>query len=63
MIQNLNAAHHHVPSNAILTFGNFLPLFVFSGVHASEMVDFMSELKSGEIDGVKVKLGKLQVFW
>lgn len=30
------------------------------------MVDFMAALKTGDIDGVKVKLGKLQViivFW
>lgn len=31
------------------------------GLHSSEMVDFMAELKNGKVRGVKVKLGRLQV--
>lgn len=34
----------------------------FRGLHASEMVDFMAELKNGEVRGVKVKLGRMQTF-
>lgn len=37
-------------------------IFIYSrGEAASEMVNFMSELKSGTVNGTKVKLGKLQV--
>ncbi|XP_066917591.1 phosphorylase b kinase regulatory subunit beta-like [Clytia hemisphaerica] len=38
----------------------FLREHNFRGEAASEMVNFMSELKSGTVDGTKVKLGKLQ---
>ena len=41
---------------------NQLKIFYsFRGEAASEMVNFMSELKSGTVNGTKVKLGKLQV--
>lgn len=33
----------------------------FRGLHSAEMVDFMAQLKTGEVGGVKVKLGRLQV--
>lgn len=32
----------------------------FRGLHSSEMVDFMAQFKNGEVNGVKVKLGKMQ---
>jgi len=32
----------------------------FRGTHSSKMVDFMAQLKTGNVEGVKVKLGRLQ---
>lgn len=41
------------------TFSRYLPCF--RGSHFKEMLDFMAALKNGNVNGIKVILGRLQV--